>query len=459
MKKQRFTDVGNARRLAARFKKEIRYVPSWGWFRWTGARWSRDKTGHVERCAKQIIEDMFVRAEQLKNKKLAQALKKHAKRCEANARIKAMIDLAKTESSLVAIPEKFDRDQWLFNCSNGTLNLRTGYLRKHRSRDYLTRLSPVEYDESAECPRWLSFLDRIMKGDEELIEFLHRAIGYSLTGDTGAQCFFILFGTGANGKTTFLETIRRLFGDYAKHTPTDTLMLKRPGTIPNDLARLHGVRFVTATETEANRHLGEEQVKQLTGSDIVVARFLHREFFEYRPAFKLFLATNHQPIIRGDDHAIWRRIKLVPFAVRIAKKERDPDLQAKLCEELPGILRWSVEGCRIWLRKGLGEPTSITTATDEYRREMDSVRSFLTDCCERKPGGSVGATPLYEAYRWWCKRNGLDAGNPTAFGRSMTSKGFERRRHPKSRRKLYVGLRLAAEGVANDEAGTAEHAG
>ena len=293
MKKQRFTDVGNALRLAARFKKEIKYVPSWGWFRWTGTRWSRDKTGHVERCAKQIIEDMFVRAEQLKNKKLAQALKKHAKRCEANARIKAMIGLAKTESSLVATPEQFDRDQWLFNCSNGTLNLRTGYLRKHRSRDFLTRLSPVEYDASAECPRWLSFLDRIMKGDEELIEFLQRAIGYSLTGDTGAQCFFILFGAGANGKTTFLEVIRRLFGDYGRQTPSDTLMLKRPGAIPNDLARLRGVRFVTATETEANRHLGEEQVKQLTGSDIVVARFLHREFFEYRPAFKIFLATNH----------------------------------------------------------------------------------------------------------------------------------------------------------------------
>jgi putative DNA primase/helicase len=303
-------------------------------------------------------------------------------------------------------------------------------------------MCPVEYDKNAVCPTWDRFLIRITDNNQGLISYIQGTIGYALTGSTREQCMFILWGEGQNGKTTLLETIKTVYGDYATQMPTDTLMVRRAGGIPNDVARLTGVRLVSASETSATGRLDEELVKRLTGEDTVTARFLYREYFEFQPQFKIFLACNHKPVIVGDDFAIWRRVRLIPFTVRISESEKDKELLRKLRTELPGILRWAVKGCLAWQREGLGEPPEVCSAVEDYRREMDAIGEFLTESCVCRPGASVGATPLYEVYCGWCKRNGEVPQTRTAFGRIMSSKGYTRDNHPRSRRVVYRGIDL-----------------
>ena len=255
----------------------------------------------------------------------------HAHRSESEARIKAMVSLARTEPEIRVLKhEDLDRDPWLLNVANGTLNLKTGVLESHSRNDLISRLIPIDYSEAAACPRWLSFLERVTEGDDELIGFLQKAVGYSLTGLTLEQVIFMLYGVGSNGKSTLLNIILELLADYGRQTGTETLLVKRGDQIPNGVARLAGSRFVSAVETESGRRLAEGLVKQMTGGDRMTARFLHHEFFEFQPTFKLWLAVNHKPRITGSDHAIWRRIRLIPFTLTVPESERDPDLTEKL---------------------------------------------------------------------------------------------------------------------------------
>jgi putative DNA primase/helicase len=328
---------------------------------------------------------------------------------------------------------------------NGTLDLRTGQMRQHDRADLLTKEAPVIYDPSATCPTWEAFLTRVMGGDAELIGFLQRAIGYSLTGDTREQVIFLLYGTGANGKSTFLETIRTLLGDdYARQVRTETLTDSNRGTGPTeDLARLKGARFVSARETEEGKRLAEALIKELSGGDTLTARFLYSESFEYRPAFKLFLGANHKPVIRGTDYAIWRRIRLVPFAVTIPPEEQDQNLGAKLAAELPGILTWAVRGCLSWQKNGLGTPAAVTAATAAYRMESDVLSAFLAECCVTNPKGEVQAGPLYTAYKSWCEDNGEKWMTGQMFGRRLTDRGFDKYAD-RTRHTFYLGLTLPA---------------
>lgn len=310
---------------------------------------------------------------------------------------------------------------------NGTVDLRTGELRPHRREDLITRLAPVEYDPDAEAPLWEAFLRRIMDGNEDLIRFLQRAVGYSLTGDTSEQCFFLLYGTGANGKSTFLEAIRAMLGDYAQQADFGTFLVQNRDGPRNDVARLVGARFVSAVEVESGRRLSETLVKQLTGNDRVVARFLYREHFEFVPTFKLWLAANHKPVIRGADHAIWRRIKLIPFQVTIPPEDRDRQLAARLRAELPGVLAWAVRGCLEWQQYGLGEPPEVTEATNEYRAEMDPLGPFFGERCVLHPNARAYAGELYAGYAAWCEQAGERPMSQREFGLRLQERGFERR--------------------------------
>jgi putative DNA primase/helicase len=330
------TDLGNAERFVAHHGEDVRYCYQWRkWLVWTGARWERDEAGRVHRLAKETVRSIYREASDEEDEDRRKALAKHARASESETRIRAMVELAKSE--IPASPDQFDADPCLLNTSTGTIDLRTGALREHRREDLITKLAPVEYDPVAAAPTWETFLKRVLPG-EELRGFVRRAAGYSATGNTSEQCMFIHHGPGANGKSTFQETISAALGDYAMRTPTETLLVKRPGGVPNDVARLKGARFVTASETEEGRRLAESLVKDLTGQDTISARFMWAEWFDFKPTHALHLSTNHKPEIRGTDAAIWRRIRLIPWAVTIPPAEQDRELPEKLRTELPGVL-------------------------------------------------------------------------------------------------------------------------
>ena len=435
------TDLGNARRMVRLHGADLRYCGAWKrWLIWGGTRWSVDDTGAVERRAKDTVSQMYLDASSMGDGQERTALVKWALHSESRTRLVAMIDLAKSEPGVAISPDQLDHDPMLLNVKNGTLDLRTGSLRQHRREDLITKLAPVTYDVHATPVTWDRFLEQIMSGNDGLIRFLQKAVGYALTGDTSEQVMFILYGEGANGKSTFLNTLFGIFGDYALQTPIQTLVAKRGFSIPNDLARLEGARLVAAAEAEDGQLLAESLVKQLTGQDRIPARYLYGEWFEFTPAFKIFLATNDKPEIRGTNHAIWRRIRLIPFEVTIPESRQDKHLAGKLQDELPGVLNWAIDGCLAWQKEGLGVPPEVKAATEGYRNEMDQVGRFLGECCVQQPAVDVRASELYQAYQAWCEASGEEPLSGTAFGRELGRRGFKKKRDGRGYRYVALGL-------------------
>jgi putative DNA primase/helicase len=295
----------------------------------------------------------------------------------------------------------------------------------HDRAHHLTKVAPVAYDPEAPCPQWRAFLARVMGDHEELVHYLQRVFGYALTGETGEQCFFVLHGKGANGKSTLLDILLRLLGDYARPTESRTLLTRSNSDgVRNDLAALFGLRAVTSSEVPRGAKFDEAMVKQLTGQDKITARFLFQEYFDYVPQFKLFLAVNHKPLIQGADEGIWRRVRLIPFEVVIPVQERDRQLPAKLRTELPGIFAWAVEGCRRWQEEGLSAPPAVVNATQSYRTESDVFGEFLATCCKRSPSGQghVTVSALYSVYVTWADGGGVEVLKKEAFGRAMSER-------------------------------------
>lgn len=438
---ERLSDLGNARRFIARHGANHRYVADWGWLHFDGQRWTRDRYGAAERGAKDTVLSAYAEAGQIDNSAQRREFLRHLIRSESARSIGAMLESARTEPEISAKPEHFDTDPWLFNCANGTLDLRTGDLLPHCREHYITRCSPVTYSASATGPIFAAFLNRIMAGNGALIAFIQRFFGYALTGSTSEQCFAIFHGCGANGKSTLLGAAQHVLGNYAISSTMETFLIKRHEGINNDLARLAGARLVAATEVEGGRKLAESLVKQLCGGDKISARFLHREFFEFEPAFKLVLASNHKPTIAGTDNAIWRRVRLVPFNVTIPEAEQDHDLPAKLKGEAAGILRWMLQGCIDWQRDGLGAPEEVREATHTYRLEQDILGAFLDEACELVPDIGTAAGNLYSAYELWCESNGERAQAQRRFGAALTERGFSRQRQSNGRIS-YLGLAL-----------------
>ncbi len=439
------TDLGNAERLVRLHGEDLRYVHSWGkWLEWDGQRFALDVSGEIYRRAKATVRAAYAESAQLSDSEERKALAQWATKSESAARIDAMIQLARAEVPVAH--EMLDADPWALNVANGTLDLRTGELRPHRRADYLTKLAPVVYDESAKAPTWERFLERILP-DGRVRAFVRRAAGYSLSGDTGEQVLFLLWGGGANGKSTFVETLMLAAGDYSMKTPAETLLARREGAIPNDVAALRGARLVAAVETEEGRRLAEVRVKELTGSDTVSARFMRAEWFTFRPVAKLWLATNHRPRVKGTDEAIWRRIRLIPFTVTIPESERDHRLSDRLRAELPGILTWAVAGCLEWQRDGLRPPAAVLAATSSYRAEQDVLGAFLADRCVVTPGGWVASDQLFAAYKRWCEETGEHPVSQRALGLALGERGFTdtRRGAGEARKRGWQGIGLAED--------------
>ena len=451
------TDLGNAERLAATHGHNLRYCHEWGrWLVWTGRRWEDDRRGLVNQQAKRAVRQIYAEAAGITDEDLRKEIVKWGLRSEAKTRIDAMVGLAQSEPGLPVTVDELDAHPWLLNVANGTVDLRTGALRAHSRQDLITKQAPTAYDPDARCPTWLAFLDTVMAGRQDLIEFLRRAVGYSLTGDVSEQVVFFAYGLGANGKTTLAETITAMLGDYAQKAPRGMLTM-RPGAadgVPNDIARLPGARFVVSNEVEEGRRLAEAQVKDLAGGDTLTARFMRGEFFEFRPTHKLWIYGNHKPVIRGTDEGIWRRMRLIPFEVTIPAAKQDRRLAQKLRAELPGILAWAVQGCLDWQKDGLSAPAEVTEATAAYRAEMDVLADFLTDKCILAPSAAVTKAALFTTYQTWCEVNRERPLGKIAFGARLKERGIAdgTTGREKTRAWLGVGLLTTPEGEKTESA-------
>jgi putative DNA primase/helicase len=422
------TDMGNAERLVDLHGKDFRYCfPMRKFFVWDGKRWNGDNMGLMRRMCKDVVRGMIEEAAKVEDESARKTLCQYALKCETVKKARDMMEFAQSEDGIPILPEDLDQNIFLINCLNGTVDLQTGELRSHRRNDLITKLAPANYNPDAPCEAWLKHLQKIMGGNESLIEFLQRALGYSLTGDTSERKIFIEYGSGANGKTITNDTIASVIGDYAARTPTETLLIKRNDGIPNDVARLKGARFVYASEAESGKRLAESLIKDLSGGDKISARFLHQEFFEFHPEFKIWLATNHKPIIEGTDKAIWDRIRLIPFEVRIPENERIPKsiMLDTFKNESDGILTWLIQGCLAWQRDGLGCPEEVTAATTAYRNEMDVLGDFLNNRCVFGDNYTVSAKNLYEAYKEWGENNGCDVIAKNEFGKKLNERGID----------------------------------
>lgn len=438
------TDAGNADRFIDTHGDDTRHVKTWtSWLCWDGHRWQRDDTGAVIEKAKLVARAIYTEAAMAEEAAERKRLVGWARQSENAGRIHSMVGLAGSDPKVATRPDDLDSDRWLLTVANGTLDLAAGELRPHRRDDRITKLADVAYDPAATCPVWGRFLEQVLP-DPAVRAFLRRAVGYALTGSVREQCLFFLYGLGANGKSTLITTLLRLLGDYGRQADPRLLMESKHETHPTNVADLQGARFVATIEAGAGRRLDETLVKQLTGGDRLKARFMRQDFFEFDPTHKLFLAANHKPVIRGNDHAIWRRVHLIPFNVTIPRDQRQDDLGEWLLGELPGILRWAVEGCLEWQSDGLQVPAEVAEATDAYRAEEDLLGDFLTASCKEEDGGLSSATELYKAYQRWTEETGEKPWSQTAFGRALGERGFDATRDGRGR-KVRRGLVLLSQ--------------
>lgn len=401
------TDLGNSERFVQQHREIVRYVYAWRtWLIWDGRRWARDPGDGVARLMKQTVKAFYRDVAAAHTAEERAKLFAHAVRSESEAGIRHALELAK--SDLAITPEQLDRDPWLLNCPNGTLELKTRTLREHRRSDYLTKLTAAPYEPGAQHPRWDAFLETALP-DAEVRTFLQRYAGYCTTGDTREETLVLAHGPTAGGKTTFLESLRRTWGDYAASVAFSTFLARKHDGPREDVARLAGVRLCTSVEPRMGGKLAEGLVKILTGGDSVVARKLYENSVEFVPTFKILWAANHRPRVSDTDEAFWRRVKEAPFTLSLPKERRDPTIKATLSNPAqagPAILAWAMQGCADWLAHGLGTPPAVEQATRAYRESMDPVSDFLAECCLLDPRGEVTARSLRDAYEMFCKERG-----------------------------------------------------
>lgn len=425
-------DTGNAKRLVDKYGHLIRYnTDNNCWYIYDGKRWKVDDTLEIKRLADLIIEDVKSDFINVNDKSEMKELAKNYDRLTSSKGKECMIKESQHLQGIPVLNADFDRDNMMLNVNNGVVDLRDGKIYDHNSDMNLSKIVRINYDPNATCPRWLQFLEEIFLGDKELIEWVQKSVGYSLTGSTKEQCMFFCYGEGSNGKSVFLDTIKNVVGSYGLNTQPETVMTKKKDVteLGADVARLKGARFVSTVETNQGARLNESLIKQMTGEDDLVARFLYGKPFEFKPEFKIWMATNHRPVIIGTDNGIWRRVKLIPFKATFSGSQIDKDLKNKLTRELSGILNWAVEGCIKWQKEEYTTPSSVEMSTKEYRKEMDVLEKFIEEVIEIKEpfhNYRTKASDLFRAYKGWAKENNQYKDmNNTVFGREM-SKKFEK---------------------------------
>jgi P4 family phage/plasmid primase-like protien len=445
------TDLGNAQRMYELFGSKLRYVSEtkqWLEKQESGV-WKRVDELYVLFLARRILSLIYEEMYSL-NPGSRQAMFEHAQYTESNTGLKNAVDLFRSEPGIALSANSLDQGEWTLPLRNGLIDLQTNQFTPMRPDLHVTYTAGADYDPNATCPIWERFLLRIMNGNVALVEYVRRAIGYTLTCQTSEHALFFLFGSGANGKSTFLNVLRALFGDLGAQANGDMLLEKNGASgmsqnaASSEVARLMGKRLVAMSEVEDGRHFSEKTVKWYTGGEIITARMLYQNAFEFKPRFKLWLAGNYKPTVKGSDHGIWRRMKLIPFTVTIPPEERDPDLERKLCEELPGVLNWALAGCQQWRENGykLNEPAVIANEVAEYRNEMDVVDSWLSEFTRNDPDGEINFGDSYKFFKSWSDSQYNFSYSGNKFGRILKDKGYKPASKP---HRVYKGLRLIVD--------------
>lgn len=439
------TDTGNAVRLVRLYGERLRYCYEQKcWYVWTGKVWQKDLGAKINHYATRTVKSIYIEASKATPEQ-AKELARHAIQSESNHRIVAMIARAESQPGIPIAVQEIDQDNWLLNCANGTIDLRTGKLLPFNKTDYITHIIATPYEPNATCPVFDKFLDRVTRGDAELMAYIQRCVGYSLTGDTRTELVFFVYGEGQNGKSTFINTIRVLLGAYAHRVSPDLFMQLRgkiSGGPKESLANLRGKRFVAASEIEEGRRLHMALVKSLTGAETITADRKYEHEIEWQPTHHLWLSGNYRPEIRDDSIAAWRRLKIVPFTVYIPDEEKDEALKFKLLDELPGILVWAVRGCLAYQAEGLVDPPAVTLATNDYRKENDLIGLFIDEACVVEDGATITNKGLRVELKAWCIGSGLDTLNTQQIKRLMLARGFDQGTSSDGKHRIWRGIRL-----------------
>ena len=413
------TEDALALSFTRRYHRDWRYVAGWGkWLVWDGQRWRTEDTLAATDLIRSVCRQTAVRAD---NPKVA------AKLASAST-VGGVERLARADRRHAATTDEWDADPWLLNTPGGVVDLKTGRMRPHERADRMTKITTAT--PSGDCPTWKQFIDEVTGGDQELQSYLQRMVGYALTGSTQEHALFFLYGTGANGKSVFVNTLATILGDYATNAPMDTFMETRTDRHPTDMAGLRGARFVAAIETEQGKRWAESKLKNLTGGDKISARFMRQDFFEFFPQFKLFVAGNHKPAIRNIDEAMKRRLHLIPFTITVPPERRDKNLQQKLLAERDGILAWAVQGCLDWQRHGrLSPPQRVVDATEEYFEAEDALGRWLDERCVREANAKSLTAELFNDWKQWAEAAGEFVGAQRRFSDLLITRGIEKWRN------------------------------
>lgn len=439
-------DMGMAQRFIDTFSHKFLYsMIDKMWYMYNGSYWEQDNQGLVEKAADRVINNLkneeHTIPEDTDKDDFEKAWQKFVKRERSRS---SKVNMVNEIKHLVPVlHNQWDQEHMLLNTPSGYVDLTNGTLRDHEYQKMFTQETGVDFSENVDCPLWLDFLNQTFQNDQELIHFIQKIIGYSLTGSNSEQVMFILYGNGRNGKSVLLNIIKYIFGSYAKTMNATTIMQKRMGSsqgATSDIARLEGARLVVSSEANEGDRLDESLVKQMTGGDTLVARYQYGKDFEFDPVFKLFMATNHKPKIYGTDEGIWRRLVIIPFTHTVKKENVDKKLEDKLKAESMGILKWAIEGAMMWQREGLNPPEAIQEAGKEYRKEMDVIEAFIDECCVKSDAYKVKASELFNAYKSWANEtNNWEGMTNTKFGREIT-KHFDKKRLPEGN--YYIGIDL-----------------
>jgi len=413
-----FTEDALAVDFTTQHAENWKFVAAWGhWLCWDGVRWVKEITLRAFDQARLVCREAASRCQKAKI----------AAKLSSAATVAAVERMAKADRRHAATIEQWDADPWLLNTPGNVVDVRTGQARGNSREDYATKITLGRWESSAHKPElWLTFLNEVTAGDTELQGYLARVAGYALTGVTTEHALFFFYGTGANGKSVFLNTLAAVMGDYATNAPISTFLESKSEQHPTDLAGLRGARLVTAIEVEKGRRWAESKIKSLTGGDKISARFMRQDFFEYVPQFKLLIAGNNKPAIRDVDEAMRRRMHLIPFEVTIPPHRRDHGLAQKLLAEKDGILRWAIDGCLEWQRVGLKPPARVVSATEEYLEAEDALGRWLEECCDRNPSATTTTNELFGSWKTWSERGGEYTGTLRKFSEDVAKRGFAR---------------------------------